>query len=80
MSVDPSVTTTSAKFAPRRPCTGECTDEGSICEGCGRSHEEIAEMKSLTANMVAFAKKMDYENVEEFANSVSGNIKYKMGV
>ena len=61
------------------PCNGKCTDEGTNCEGCGRSHEEIAEMKTLIASLVTFAEKMDYENVEEFANSVAGSIKYKMG-
>jgi len=61
-----------------RPCTGKCTDEGTSCEGCGRSHEEIAEMKPLISNLVAFAEKMGYDNVEEYANSVAGSIKYKM--
>ncbi len=60
------------------PCTGKCTDAGTNCEGCGRSHEEIAEMKTHIASLVTFAEKMKYENVEEFANSVAGNIKYKM--
>ena len=61
------------------PCTGECTEKGTNCEGCGRSHEEIAEMKTHISGLVAFAEKMDYKNVEEFANSVAGSIKYKMG-
>lgn len=61
------------------PCTGKCTEEGTNCEGCGRSHEEIAEMKAHVANLVAFAEKMNYENIEEFANGVAGSIKYKMG-
>ena len=62
------------------PCTGECTEEGTHCEGCGRSHEEIAEMKALVGNLVAFAEKMEYENIEDFANGIAGSIKYKMGV
>lgn len=61
------------------PCTGKCTEEGTNCEGCGRSHEEIAEMKMHIANLVTFAKKMEYENIEDFANGVAGSIKYKMG-
>jgi methionyl-tRNA synthetase len=61
------------------PCTGECTDEGSHCEGCGRSHEEIAEMKEQVARLVAFAEKMNYENMEDFADAVAGTIKYQMG-
>ena len=61
------------------PCTGECTDEGTHCEGCGRSHEEIAEMRTLVADMITFANKMNYENYQVFADSVAGNIKYVMG-
>lgn len=61
------------------PCTGKCTDEGTNCEGCGRSHEEIAEMKSLVGSLVAFAEKMNYENFEDFADGVSASIKYKIG-
>jgi methionyl-tRNA synthetase len=62
-----------------KPCTGECTDEGSHCEGCGRSHEEIAEMKEQVAQLVAFAEKMNYENIEDFADAVAGTIRYQMG-
>ncbi len=61
------------------PCTGKCTEEGTHCEGCGRSHEEIAEMKALVGGLTAFAEKMKYENIEDFANGVAGTIKYKMG-
>ena len=61
------------------PCTGECTDEGTHCEGCGRSHEEIAEMRTLVGGLIEFAHKMNYENYQEFADAVSGNIKYVMG-
>ncbi len=61
------------------PCTGKCTDEGTHCEGCGRSHVEIAEMRTHVGNLVSFAEKMEYENIEDFANGVAGSIKYKMG-
>ncbi|MCK5263208.1 MAG: DUF1289 domain-containing protein [Gammaproteobacteria bacterium] len=61
------------------PCTGKCTEEGTHCEGCGRSHEEIAEMKTLVADLVVFAQKMGYENIDEFADGVAGSIKYKLG-
>ena len=61
------------------PCTGKCTEEGTHCEGCGRSHEEIAEMNTYIAQLVTFAEKMEYENIEDFADGVAGGIKYKMG-
>ena len=61
------------------PCTGKCTQEGTHCEGCGRSHEEIAGMKTVVDGVIAFAQKMGYENIDEFADGVAGSIKYKMG-
>jgi len=61
------------------PCTGNCTEEGTHCEGCGRSHEDIAEMRALVGPLVAYAKKMEYENFEDFADGVAGSIKYKLG-
>ena len=61
------------------PCTGQCTDEGTHCEGCGRSHEEIAEMRDLVASLVAFARKMNYDNFDDFADGVAGSIKYQKG-
>ena len=61
------------------PCIGRCTDEGTHCEGCGRSHDEIAEMNTLVGNLIAFAEKMNYENVDDYADGVAGSIKYKMG-
>jgi len=57
------------------PCSGKCTEGGTICEGCGRSHEEIAEMKTHVANLAEFAKKMEYDNIEDFTNAVAGNVK-----
>lgn len=61
------------------PCTGKCTDTGTHCVGCGRSHEEIAEMKKHVGNLIAFAEKMEYENITEFADGVANTIKYKLG-
>jgi len=61
------------------PCNGECTDEGTHCEGCGRSHEEIAPMRIAVDELVVLAEKMKYENPGEFADAVAGSIKYKMG-
>ena len=62
------------------PCTGKCTEEGTHCEGCGRSHEEIAEMREPVGLLVELAHKMQYENIEDFAQAVGDSIKYKMGL
>ena len=61
------------------PCIGKCTDEGTHCEGCGRSHEDIAEMNKLVYGLIAFAEEKGYENIDDFAEGIAGTIKYKMG-
>ena len=61
-----------------KPCNGECTEGGTHCKGCGRSQEEVAEMRRLVGHLVAYAEKMDYENVDDFADGVAAGIKYAM--
>ncbi len=50
------------------PCRGKdyCTEDGTHCEGCGRSHEEIAATRKLIGSVAAYAQQMGYENFEEF--------------
>jgi len=61
------------------PCiSGQCTEEGSNCEGCGRTHEEIAETKTLVMNLVNFSKKQGYENTEDFASFIQKNLAKKL--
>jgi predicted Fe-S protein YdhL (DUF1289 family) len=62
-----------------KPCNGHCTENGSHCEGCGRSHEEIAAMRLAVSDLAALAQKMEYENIEDFAMGVANSIRYKMG-
>ncbi len=61
-----------------RPCTGACTDKGTHCDGCGRTHEEVAELNGMVKELAAYAKKMDYENTDDYANSVAKGIYYKL--
>ena len=63
-----------------KPCTGNCTDEGTHCEGCGSTHEEIRAMRGPIENLVALAGKMEYENPAVFAEAVAASIRYKMGM
>jgi hypothetical protein len=62
------------------PCKGGtfCTDAGTHCEGCGRSHVEIAETKALVKGLVEFVQKQDYDNVEDFATSISAALVKKV--
>lgn len=54
------------------PCQGgdNCTQDGTHCQGCGRSHEEIAQTRALVKSIAEFAVQMGYDNVEDFANYV----------
>ena len=60
------------------PCTGLCTEEGTHCEGCGRSHEEIAETRRMVKEMVSFAQSQGYENVEDFADFIGKSVLKKL--
>lgn len=61
------------------PCiAGKCTEEGTRCEGCGRTHEEIAETKKMVKAIVGFAQKMNYENIEDFSNFIGQSILKKL--
>jgi hypothetical protein len=57
-----------------KSCNDECTDEGLYCEGCGRSHQEIEAMRRPVDDLIALAHKMNYENLDDFANAVAGSI------
>lgn len=62
-----------------KPCIkGQCTDQGTHCEGCGRTHEEIAETKKMIKALVDFAQTMDYQNHEEYANFIGKTILGKL--
>jgi hypothetical protein len=64
------------KFNPCIP--GQCTDQGTHCEGCGRSHEDIAETKKLVKALVDFAQRKGYENSEDFANFIGKSLLNKL--
>jgi hypothetical protein len=61
------------------PCiTGQCTDQGTHCEGCKRTHQEIAETKKLVKALVDFAETMGYENHEDFAEFIGKSVLNKL--
>ncbi len=60
------------------PCSDKCTYEGSHCQGCGRSFEEITETKKLVMSIVNFIQSQDYENGEEFVNAISKSVLKKL--
>lgn len=60
------------------PCNDQCTYEGTHCQGCGRSHPEIAATKQLVMSIVEFIQSQDYENSEEFMNAISKSVLKKV--
>jgi len=50
------------------PCKDRnaCTENGMMCNGCGRTHVEIARTRAIVADVVSFLSTMHYENPEEF--------------
>jgi predicted Fe-S protein YdhL (DUF1289 family) len=60
------------------PCVDKCTYEGTHCEGCGRSHEEIAETKKMVMGLVNFVQEQEYENAEDFVNAVGQSVLKKL--
>jgi len=60
------------------PCIGACTDTGTHCDGCGRTHEDVAELNRMVKELAAYAKKMNYENIDDYTRSVANSINYKL--
>lgn len=48
------------------PCTDECTSDGDVCRGCGRSHTEIRETKALVKKVVGHMMEYQYDNPDDF--------------
>lgn len=65
------------------PCQGKdnCTEGGTHCDGCGRSHVEIARTRELIGQIAAFAQDMGYENAREFTSFIgekaAGKVAYE---
>ena len=61
-----------------QPCIDQCTSEGTHCEGCGRSHQEIAETKKLVKSVVDFIRRQEYDNPEEFVERIGKSVLKKL--
>ena len=50
------------------PCKDRnaCTEHGTHCKGCGRTHTEIFLTREIVADVVQYINKMNFENPEEF--------------
>lgn len=55
-------------------CNSLCTYDGTHCEGCGRSHEEIKATKQLVQTVVEFVRQHEYDNVDEFTQYLATKV------
>lgn len=60
------------------PCIDQCTKDGTHCQGCGRSHAEIAATKQIVQSAVAFIQAQQYENADDFVAAISKSIIKKL--
>jgi len=60
------------------PCLDRCTFEGTHCQGCGRSRQEIVDTKKLAISIVRFIQSQNYENNEEFLATMNKNVLKKL--
>lgn len=57
---------------------GACTEDGDRCRACGRPHEEVNAVRSLTNQVTAFIQEMDYENSDEFLEYLKSKVAKKL--
>ncbi len=62
------------------PCAGKtaCTEDGTHCRGCGRSHDEIARTRDAINALTQLALQQGYVNVDAFASYVAARIVKKV--
>jgi hypothetical protein len=62
------------------PCAGRdaCTEGGTHCRGCGRSHAEIARTRELINALADHVSSMDYDNVDDFLGYVAEKSRKKV--
>ena len=63
-----------------RPCINRtaCTEDGTHCRSCGRSHDEINRTRILTTEVTRFVKEMGYENPEQFLDYLQRKVLKKL--
>ena len=61
------------------PCLNRnaCNEDGFFCRACGRSHNEIREIRDLTSKLAEFIKRMEYDNPQEFLAYVARKVEKK---
>ncbi len=57
---------------------GACTEDGDRCRACGRPHEEVNAVRTLTNQVTAFIQEMDYDNSDEFLEYLKSKVAKKL--
>jgi predicted Fe-S protein YdhL (DUF1289 family) len=60
------------------PCTGKCTDQGSHCEGCGRTHEDVAVTRKFVREIVGYIQHKEYENPQDLVSSLTNGVQFQL--
>ncbi|MBI1423312.1 MAG: DUF1289 domain-containing protein [Gammaproteobacteria bacterium] len=55
-----------------------CTEDGTHCRACGRSHEEIAQLRQLVNDTYALVNRWEYDNLDEFFSYLQKKIGKKL--
>ena len=65
---------------PFAPCKGKtaCRDDGTTCLTCGRSLNEIEEIRRMIDALAELAIGQEYENVGEFTAYVASKVESKV--
>lgn len=62
------------------PCINRnaCSEDGTDCRACGRSHEEIHQTRELIARTTEFMQHMDYNNPQDFFDYLQRKVEKKL--
>jgi hypothetical protein len=63
-----------------KPCINRnaCTEDGTHCRACGRSHEEIAQLRHIVNQTYALINRWEYDNLDDFFNYLQKKIGKKL--
>jgi len=63
-----------------KPCINRtaCTEDGTHCRACGRSHEEIRQSRDVVSQVADYLINMDYDNYEEFLDYLKKKVTKKI--
>lgn len=63
-----------------RPCVSRtaCNDNGERCLACGRSLDEVVEVRRLGDELTQFIRRMEYENSDDFLEYLVKKVRKKL--